>query len=102
METQLSWTPFVAQFFSDKNNQRKLLDFLQTKLPVYVAQHSAKIKPVRGTDHLYELKVRIGKDFYRLAYRYEKQQIQALYLTKTLQKVCFDREVQLFLKKEKP
>lgn len=93
-----SYTPFIATFFTKPTEETKLLDFIQTKLPIYVAQRSPKIKPVAGSQHLYELKVHIGADFYRLAYRYEANQIQALYLTKTLRKVHFDREVLRFLR----
>lgn len=97
-EIATNYTAFVADFFKKPAEQTKLITFIQTKLPIYVAQHSQKIKPIAGSQHLYELKVRVGNDFYRLAYRYENGQITAFYLTKTLRKVTFDREVLHFLR----
>ncbi len=91
---------FVENYFSTKEEQIKLNTFLQEKLPVYVASHSPKIKPVGKTENLYELKVRMGKNFYRLAYALENDTIFPVYLTKTLQKVVFDKEVKKFLSKE--
>lgn len=65
-------------------------------------QRSSKIKPVRSNiDHLYELKVRVGKQFFRLAYFNKDTVIQVSYITDTLQKIKFDREVTRFLNKVK-
>ena len=44
-----SYTPFIATFFTKPAEETKLLDFIQTKLPIYVAQRSPKIKPVTGS-----------------------------------------------------
>lgn len=96
MNSQL--TPFLTTYFANPKEQAQLTAFIQEKLPIYVASRSPKIKPVRQTQSLYELKVRVGKDFYRLAYHYQDDTITACYLTKTLQKVRFDKEVAKFLK----
>lgn len=93
-------TPFVRNYFSNPDEQKQLFDFIQIKLPIYVTSHSSKIKPVRQSTALYELKIRVGRDFYRLAYTYQKETIVACYLTKTLQKVRFDKEVNKYLKEQ--
>lgn len=91
----------VKNYFTTDKRQH-LVDYCQQKLPIYVKQRSSKIKPVRSNiDHLYELKVRVGKQFFRLAYFNKDTVIQVSYITDTLQKIKFDREVTLFLNKVK-
>lgn len=93
MEVTILVESNLNTYFANEQLQQQLLDYIQQKLPIYVSQHSAKIKPVRGQlAHLFELKVRLGRDFYRLAYFYDHDQLQAAYLSPTLQKVRFDRE----------
>lgn len=89
----------LENYFKDNQLQQQLVRYCQTKLPIYVTQRSIKIKPVHGAlAHLFELKVRVGREFYRLAYFYQDQLIQVAYLSTTLQKVRFDHEVNHYLK----
>lgn len=87
------------QFLTSKKAQETFADFTTSKLPFYVTQHSSKIKPVHGNySHIYELKLHLNDQHYRLAYYFLGDTITLCYLSATLQKVKFDREVNRFLK----
>ncbi|KRN29281.1 hypothetical protein IV38_GL000163 [Lactobacillus selangorensis] len=91
-------TPYVQTYFTDPQQQAQLTEFFMEKLPLYLQQRPAKIKPVHGhMPHLFELKVRIGRTFYRAAFLHTHDQIQVVYITDILQKVKFDRKANHFL-----
>lgn len=92
---------FVTDYFRRDKDYQQLHNFVQTHLPTYVATHSSKIKPVRGSHpHLYELRVKVGRESYRLGYQFEQERLQVLFISDILQKVKFDRDFNRYLNHE--
>lgn len=100
MEFEITVAPYVTQYFKKSAEKQQLHSFLTEQLPAYLAQRPAKIKPVHGTlEHLYELKARVGRNFYRIAFFRETNKIQVVYITATLIKRKFDQEANRVLHK---
>lgn len=100
MAFQVTVTEYVTGYFQKETEQEQLQRFLTNQLPVYLTQRPAKIKPVHGKlKQLYELKVRVGRNFYRAAFFRKADQIQIVYITDTLIKRKFDQETNHFLVK---
>ncbi|MCY9806018.1 hypothetical protein OXT66_00470 [Lentilactobacillus senioris] len=102
MAFHITVTDYVKGYFKKDNEQEQLHQFLTNQLPAYLTQRPAKIKPVHGEfQQLYELKVRVGRNFYRSAFFRNAEQIRVVYITDTLIKRKFDQEVTRFLVKQK-
>lgn len=100
---EIMYLNHLASFFSDQKGQ-KCWEHYCSSIPVYIKENSSKIKPISRNcriNHLYELKVKKGECYYRLAYYYNKedQQIIVIYISTMLKKAKFEKELVNFLNK---
>lgn len=70
------------------------------KVKTSIEHNFYRIKPVQTSKDIpiFEMKVHLGRKNYRIAFSKKEQLIQVLYISATLQKHRFDKEVRKWLK----
>ena len=65
------------------------------KVTEYLEHNFFRIKPVRtrSAKRIYEMKVKINKKNYRIAFALKKNHVFIFYISSNLQKIVFDKEV---------
>lgn len=93
---ELLWTKNVSQFFTGKEKDQFIQE-IQKKIPAYIQNHYYRIKPVHSLEKasvsFYELRMHIGKKDYRVAFFEQGEQKVVCYISATLQKVNFEKEM---------
>lgn len=90
----------VKQFPDEKKYifQSLIID----KIKVSLGHNFYKIKPVHVKNKkLYEMKIRLGKKNYRVAFALKKDNIDVFFISSSLVKKIFDEEVKNYVKANK-
>ncbi len=90
----------VKNLFS-KQNRFKNINIIKTKLTNNLNNDFYRIKPIRTNkkSHTFEMRVHLDSKNYRMAFSLNDQLASVFYLSTTLQKKSFDKEVQKKLRK---
>lgn len=83
--------------FSDvfSENQSKYQEIIVYKVNEYLTHNFYRIKPVHSSVKysIYEMKIHLGKEDFRIAFRIDGKKVQVFYISRTLKKFLFDKEV---------
>ncbi len=84
--------------FSDvfsENQSKKHQEIIVYKVNEYLTHNFYRIKPVHSSAKysIYEMKIHLGKEDFRIAFRIDGKKVQVFYISRTLKKFLFDKEV---------
>lgn len=88
---------FSQAFFDvfSENQSKNYQEIIIYKVNEYLTHHFYRIKPVNSSakHSIYEMKIHLGKEDFRIAFRIDGKKVQVFYISRTLKKILFDKEV---------
>ncbi|AZP93679.1 hypothetical protein QJ527_00495 [Enterococcus mundtii] len=84
----------ILNIFSE-NQSKRYQEIILYKLKEYLMHNFYRIKRVDAPvkQSIYEMKIRLGKENFRIAFIIEDKRVQVFYISRTLKKELFDKEV---------
>ncbi|MDA9460634.1 hypothetical protein [Enterococcus mundtii] len=81
------------------NQSKRYQEIIMYKVNEYLTHNFYRIKPVDtpAKQSIYEMKIRLGKENFRIAFIIEDKKVQVFYISRTLKKELFDKEVNKFI-----
>lgn len=96
---QIVISDYVVKQFPDEK-QYLFKSLITNKIKVNLEHNFYKIKPVRlKNKKLYEMKIKLDKKTYRVAFALKKDKINVFFISSSLVKKIFDEEVKKLCKK---
>lgn len=96
---QIVISDYVVKQFPDEK-QYLFKSLITNKIKVNLEHNFYKIKPVRlKNKKLYEMKIKLDKKTYRVAFALKKNKINVFFISSSLVKKIFDEEVKKLCKK---
>ncbi|EOB3407651.1 MULTISPECIES: hypothetical protein [Enterococcus] len=94
MEYEVEVSQKVRNVFS-KNQSKKYQEIIRYKVNEYLVHDFYRIKPVALSvkQFIYEMKIYLGNGYFRIAFRIDNKKVQVFYISRTLKKELFDKEV---------
>lgn len=97
MEYEIEVSQKVQNVFS-RNQSKKYQEIIRYKVNEYLIHDFYRIKPVALSvkqikQFIYEMKIYLGNRYFRIAFRINDKKVQVFYISRTLKKELFDKEV---------
>ena len=94
MEYEIEVSQAIRNVFT-ANQSKKYQEIIIYKVHEYLTHDFYRIKPVEMSvkESIYEMKIHLGKENFRIAFRINEKKVQVFYISQTLKKERFDKEV---------
>ncbi|MBO0432501.1 hypothetical protein [Enterococcus sp. DIV0660C] len=94
MEYKIEVTSAIQKMFPE-HQSKSYQELIMYKVNEHLTHDFYRIKSVRLSvkQPVYEMKIHLGKEYFRIAFRIDDKRVQVFYISRTLQKEVFDKEV---------
>ena len=101
---ELFWSTMAASFFQEEEKVLFIKEIKKKVIP-FIDNHFYRIKPIHSLKNFalktYELRLHVGSKDYRVAFAMEHAKIVIFFVSQTLQKVAFEKEVKKWVNRNK-
>lgn len=98
MKYEIEVSQTIRNMFSE-NHSKRYQEMIRYKVNEYLTHDFYRIKPVNLSikQAIYEMKIHLGKEYFRIAFRIDDKRVHVFYISQTLRKKLFDKEVNQFV-----